>query len=87
MSHTKGPWAHVETDVGQIVVEDVNGWICEMAKWEGQDNRANAHLIAAAPDMLEALNECLEAFAELGIDATLPVLHARAAIKKARGGE
>lgn len=58
-------------------------WLGE-APWSDETS-ANARLIAAAPDMLEALKECLEAFAALGIDATLPVLHARAAIAKAKG--
>ena len=99
--HTPGPWAYVETDHGAIVVEDVNGWICEMSKWEGQDNLANAHLIAASPDMLEAL-EAIDVLLDMGDDVpwntaftfdNLEAINAinaafakaRAAIKKARG--
>ena len=86
MEHTPGPWAvhNVEwTDVdgnttvpiitnapemvgrrmiGTVRLDNLNG-----------DGRANAHLIAAAPDMLEALKEIAEGKGRYSMD---PFTHA-----------
>ena len=55
-THTPGPWFSHPTDAGKaIVAPDCS--ICEMSPWddEYQDElEANARLIAAAPDLLEA---------------------------------
>ena len=84
-SHTPGPWKigipH-DRETARIVV-DINGSTIEIAKTGTYGVRAaeevpNARLIAAAPDLLEALKDCLQ-FAELGNAAEA----ARAAIKKA----
>lgn len=65
--HTPGPWW--VTDSG---VRDAGGYICHTNKaqrYEGQDERyeretaeraANARLIAAAPELLEALSQIRE---------------------------
>lgn len=58
----------------------------------------DAHLMSAAPDLLEALEECLPCIGwvgfsdeelvrehELGNDYAMPILRARLAIAKARG--
>lgn len=89
--HTPGPW-HVRYDTNSALeehsppmVSSISGNVPVCEIYSVAAYHANAHLIAAAPDMLEALEECVEAFAALGIDATLPVLHARAAIAKAKG--
>ena len=90
--YTPGPWvirtaATYRSQIEAITAKGKGDVVARISTPRGgpEASDANAHLIAAAPDMLEALTECLEAFAALGIDATLPVLHARAAIKKARG--
>ena len=86
--HTPGPWRVEVDNHGTIAVMWSHGYVVDdVACGEVGEPRsmADAHLIAAAPDMLEALEECVEAFAALGIDATLPVLHARAAIAKSKG--
>lgn len=82
---TPGPWSVLhgplpyqwQVTAPEVAVADVYA----DARWV----EANAHLISAAPEMLAALEETIAAFADLGIDATLPVLHARAAIAKAKG--
>lgn len=54
--HTPRPWRF---EYGEIRAEDKNGIVRALAKVEkvvGEDE-ANAHLIAAAPEMLEALEE------------------------------
>lgn len=65
--HTSGPWV-----AGQYGVRDSGGYICKLHwphLYEGQDERywreiaerqADARLIAAAPDLLEALCAALK---------------------------
>ncbi len=50
--HTKGPW---EIRGQSIVGKELNGHICT---WSGRT--ADSHLIAAAPDMLEALDRLVQ---------------------------
>ncbi len=63
MSHTKGNWRIIgksEMDGIEIGIDNKDGTKCPIAnvKWYGEDDcnaeedEANAHLIAAAPDLL-----------------------------------
>jgi len=58
--HTPGPW-YVYQDLKDFNVskdiKDMSWDICQLANWSAEENEANAHLIAAAPDLLEALIE------------------------------
>ena len=96
--HTRGPWEihrrengyaylhaphdpHEWRDFARVVVEmDDTG--------PSNEGAANAHLIAAAPDLLEALEEVVRKF-DVAPDAVknvpLGIMKARAAIAKARG--
>ena len=83
--HTPGPWRVGKGKYGYQIWQDVkkgfgNHWIANL-KCEScpADEVPNAHLIAAAPDLLEAL-ECL-----LKADHDDVRAMARAAIAKARG--
>jgi hypothetical protein len=60
--HTAGPW-HVGKDFGAGIGKGVfvAGNRRVIANMFGDDQLANAHLIAAAPDMLEALKAYEEA--------------------------
>lgn len=90
--HTPGPWAHINPDgftVRHPQVYSDTGPVCN-ATWLGDGRinelRANACLIAAAPDLLESLQEIVAAADGAGwsqLDATLE--RARAAIAKATG--
>ena len=53
--HTPGPWA-LSSGASHVIAAR-GGGICKLDSIHGayQDQAANAHLIAAAPDMLEAL--------------------------------
>lgn len=56
--HTPGPWhvgPHYKSDV-----ESQHGRICDCGITRGPNGEANARLIAAAPDLLEALKEMVE---------------------------
>ena len=56
MEHTKGPW-EVEGEgqdvVGILAVND-NHYVAKLSGWEHSRQDANARLIAASPDLLEA---------------------------------
>ncbi|RPI56250.1 MAG: hypothetical protein EHM49_00745 [Deltaproteobacteria bacterium] len=62
MKHTPGKWFVDENDWGIYIGSDKrNGWHCSMMKAEGisytgdiEEDRANARLISACPDLLEA---------------------------------
>ena len=52
--HTPGPWT-VRSDGELFAIASENGWIATMDGEVVNTDRANAHLIAAAPDLLYAL--------------------------------
>lgn len=66
--HTPGPWSihHTEPRSGEVAVVycTTTGYvnICGASdrEWSNSINDANAHLIAAAPDLYEAAYEALE---------------------------
>ena len=93
--HTPGPWflgekvqgKHTVTDLRRIRSEREgmeHGAVCEVyGIADGSEAHANARLIAAAPDLLEAL-----AFVIRGVPDTWEgVQKARASIAKATGGD
>ncbi len=86
--HTPWPW-NVEAAQRGFIVTALNGQydIAVVRNIGVQDNKANAQLIAAAPELLEALKELS---AEEWRDDNDPILDrarskARAAIAKAEG--
>lgn len=52
--HTPGPWKATEKTVTAPETEDRLGMECRLYGGNSRDNRANARLIAAAPDLLDA---------------------------------
>lgn len=97
MSETKftpGPWTTEDFNTQRFAVYAPNGRICQMDitrdSQRAEEGQANAHLIAAAPELYEALREVLSAYvpgwdgAEYS-DVGGSVSHARAALAKARG--
>ena len=81
--HTPGPWrlAWVPEGVKPIVQRGKEGWF-EVCGMSAEREHADAHLIAAAPDLLEALHRLL-----LFPNNPRENNRARAAIAKATGGE
>jgi hypothetical protein len=77
--HTPGPWRIGALESGQAAVDSASG--AEVTGWV---SIPDARLIAAAPDMLEALEELCLTF-EAIVGGELITAKARAAIKKARG--
>ena len=93
MSHTPGPWLTTESTEhwGRVNVTIQAAFTANdiATAWQGNTdtNRANARLIAAAPELLEAL-ETLERLAGLPSMQDDPArVKARAVIAKARGQE
>lgn len=70
--HTKGPWAVLTPnplwcgrpiDDYAITVDDHDTWICTGPTWDEDkhdESLANARLIAAAPELLQALQKLVE---------------------------
>lgn len=89
-NHTPGPWFVGETWKLRPPIYCNTGEICTTEHGQ-EDSRANARLIAAAPELLEALKELVEwamdAATELDIPTHSPscISKARAAIAKAEG--
>jgi len=92
--HTTGPWRVFDafTDP-EIVTDRPTAFETEsLVQFKGQTNaKANARLMAAAPELLDALELCEDALADLarlddGTPSISALQSARAAIAKAKGG-
>jgi hypothetical protein len=86
-THTPGPWVAGDWNAHtlQIPIDDAYG-IAIARAWGGNDEAtANARLISAAPDLLEALELCIERVEVDDPFAKELVAKGRAAIAKARG--
>lgn len=90
--HTPGPWfitgsmtKYVEARIPGRMIQEVAA--CGPTAADdgyGEQQMANAHLIAAAPDLLEALDLMVSTHEEGGWP-TATITIARAAIRKAKG--
>lgn len=109
IGHTKGPWhrdghnlaavIHCTAEKGSPEANHICGDYETVARCEGDNWEANARLIAAAPDLIEALTQCQKALAMMITPtqieqtsalqafaiATEAETKARAAIAKAEG--
>ena len=95
IKHTPGPWYAEKKNVhtGSVATCHWDGedwWEVYSLNWADGSAEANARLIAAAPDLLEALEEALEDWGDDHFDEEYPYRiewadKARAAIRKARG--
>ena len=93
MRHTPGPWESVTTSHGQILIRSpldsdtrTPGYFAEVRRFTPDQNTliANASLIAAAPDLLEACRAALDWTALDGDGISDPVRsEIKRAIKKA----
>ncbi len=98
--HTKEPWVlcrmiHAVCETWGIKGEDTGNWIAQCHPFNGdavgqEEAWANARLIAAAPELLEALETVVERMEELQKVTSYPLAWPRVkamdAIAKAKGG-
>jgi hypothetical protein len=84
--HTPAPWLIHEIS-GDIVTQDKEQTICQPnSRLQSGCGEANAKLIAAAPDLLDALIEMIELCTFIASDIQSNLIdNARAAINKATG--
>jgi hypothetical protein len=90
--HTPGPWRvfDVFKDLEIVTDRPTAHETQSLVQFKGQDNAAaNAQLMAASPEMLDALELCEDALAELsrlddGTCSTSALIAAREALAKAR---
>ena len=96
MTHTPGPWfvsmkPDWDEDGGmEPAVYDCDGGVFAVVDDEPETiarpfYEADAHLIAAAPEMLEALERLVEAAGPQMVEPDLALEFARTVIRKARG--
>jgi hypothetical protein len=94
MSHTPGPWRTDRNDIhsGQISVvhhcvgnDWVEVWSPDATAADEKEMEANARLIAAAPELLEALESMVEMVEMNGFGKAYAMDISRAAIAKAKG--
>jgi hypothetical protein len=68
--HTKGPWSHPICDVAAGIFAELDGQeiqLCRTINGRSEEEReANARLIAAAPELLEALDKAEKVIRDLG---------------------
>lgn len=57
MEHSKGNWIAKNTNSNSYVYSMLSGVICELNNKPQEEAKANAKLIAAAPQMLEILTQ------------------------------
>jgi hypothetical protein len=89
MKHTPGPWEDVGTVVRTLLTPNGGGFIIADCPAGNADRRANARLIAAAPDLLAVCKEMLEC-SEYWSEYDVPVAvedRIRAAVERAGGAE
>lgn len=98
-THTPAPWEVKRPKGNELGVRDKGGFILFMTpvhRYENQEDRyisesaerlANAHLIAAAPDLLDFAEKFVKKCEEVGIkDYNTPLFPmAKSIIKKAKG--
>lgn len=83
--HTKGEWVKYNRLYGTEVTEHIWCGDKHIADLDGEDATANAHLIAAAPDMYEALKEALMDIGKTGYTKVRHIVAMQEALSKAEG--
>ena len=85
--HTPGPWQWTQHfDPTISIYKDGFGQIARLYDSSAGTGKANARLIAAAPDLLDALVQFVDEFEGCYADGEPAMIKARAAIAKATGG-
>jgi len=89
--HTPGQWVIANSDAYNTVVIAQGAEICTVIEHQGGDRKANARLIAAAPELLAALRGAMERWGDVigsqdhDFEDAAVLSRARAAIARAEG--
>jgi hypothetical protein len=91
--HTPGPWEVVDSfypSIKEVMGPSFNVkavmWATDLTERDYQERLADLRLIAAAPELLEALETWLEQYSAEEYEDCPEVVQTRAAIAKATGG-
>lgn len=85
--HTRGPWKLEPQINGDISIHSTTCGCLAIIPTQIHQYQKNAQLIAAAPDLLEALKACVSQLDDACfVDAVEAYEKGKAAIKKAEGG-
>lgn len=84
-AHTHGPW-EVVGPYFDVYQSDSSEYICQSSKSQGDRREANARLVAAAPEMLEALEGVMSGYKMTAANPPEWFERVREAAAKARGG-
>ena len=85
-THTPGPWHIMDHDKEMIYITSADGGICKIPSIRHfEQQKANAKLISAAPELLEACKEALRMYEKLQPAGGWQYVHdsLRSAIQKA----
>ena len=86
--HTPGPWYFLPDRNGRLQVgPSINYTVAEMCVTPLEGQEANARLIATAPELLEALTDCVEHMHWTQPQGEAAWKKAKAVIAKATGSE
>ncbi len=80
-AHTPGAWTFRAQTQGQFIIESTERSICWLDR-HYDPTEANARLISAAPEMLDALQAVCDAYGE---QDSLLMAQVKAALAKAKG--
>lgn len=90
-THTPGPWEQINNIYGTsrlAIMHETGIIVAEITDWpDTAIADANARLIAAAPDLLDALGRLLHMAEEGSMPGPNTLAQARAAIAKAKGDQ
>jgi hypothetical protein len=85
MSYTKGPWKLLEHEENMYISTEDDVWICDCGALNNPDILPNARLIAAAPELLEALETIFSSYEQDANPGSKFTARIRALIAKAKG--
>ena len=58
-THTPGPWTVSADGAGRLLIDGKGGFVCNLDQPYSTERKANAALIAAAPELLVALDDSI----------------------------
>ena len=86
--HTKGPWEYMESSIVGPKLDDKETWLRPVvARFATGVSLANLNLMLAAPELLEALSDCVAHMHWTQPLGEAALKKAKAAIAKATGGD